>query len=196
VKAFDLGDLLEKTDSLAGTPLFVVRTGPAPARLPEDVNDGKRRANTAEVLFHVGGDTLYDRDNFFRFDERPEDNRRVIVDLGARMVRCPFEIGERNRGIGRERINGIQGPHELALLFDNRFSSGMYRFHVIWRATNDEGEGFEVFCNDSSPDCSRALELELSLPLFGRIEQDPRFSGTHSFSSIRAVRKQAAISGW
>jgi len=147
VKAPDLVNLLEKSDSLAGTPPFVVRTGPAPAGVPADMNDGKRRTNTAEVLFHVGGDTLFDRDNLFRFDERPDDSRRVTVDLDARMVRCPFEMGERIRGLGRERINGVRGPHELALVFDNRFAAGTYRFHVLWRAAKDEGEGFEVICN-------------------------------------------------
>jgi len=156
----DVSALLEKV-SQSGTPdRYTVQLGErdrsrfAP---PPERNDAETRTYTEQVLFHIGGDGLFDKTLSFDIVGEKQDERRVVVDLGAAEIYCPIEIGRRITQWTRVSTlpGGGKGADTLEFAFPNDFQPADYWLHVVWQAASQEAAQFELFSNGKRIGASR-----------------------------------------
>ncbi len=148
----DLAELLADVKRLRPAGDYTVQAGnPDRSRfaLPPGRNDAEKRTCTKDVLFHIGGDGLFDKTLSFDIAGVEEAEERVVVDLGAPEVYCPIEIGRRITQWTRvSNVPGAgKGAEVLEFLFPNDFDPRDYWLHVVWQTASGRAAQFEVSCN-------------------------------------------------
>ncbi len=82
------------------------------------------------MLFHVGGQDLFDKTLSFKREGEKDGALRVIVDLVDGETFCPIEMGW---------ISGGRGACGLEFRFRNEFQEDEYWLHVVWQADQQRG---------------------------------------------------------
>ena len=159
-KSVNVVELLESIEKHRESSGYTVRVGlPDRSRfaLPPERNDANKRTYTEDVLFHVGGDGLFDKTLSFDIIGREEGERRVVVDLSGRQIHCPIEIGRRTTQWTRVSTvpGAAKGPSTLEFIFPNRFEPGDYWLHVVWQTPSQHEAQFALFSNESGIGQSR-----------------------------------------